>query len=188
MGCRDGAPTNALVVSANGNQMIGHELHRNVVKPYYAALLRNRFARKILSILSTLALFAGLVTISHACCLPILPAIFLAYCVTRCATTLMPHAHGAQCRLATIVCVASSTCVLASIPAGGLAAVILLCCPRQLLWWPKKEVAETPLRIETKDDVIQWIKANGRQWENGIAKLLKDESPTKHKHINSLRL
>ena len=100
-------------------------------------------SQQLISRAITVATYALSLGCGHMLSLPTWLRIICAYSVAALVPTLLPNAHGDNCRVFTTISASALAATLAS-PAAAVGVSFVLClCPTRMLWWPSDEETDT---------------------------------------------
>ena len=90
--------------------------------------------------------------------LPTWLRIISAYSVAALVPTLLPNAHGDNCRVFTTISASALAATLASPATAVGVSFVLGLCPTRMLWWPSDEETDTVTSLLR--EVLKWMDAN----------------------------
>ena len=113
--------------------------------------------------------------------LPTWLQIICAYSVAALVPTLLPNAHGDNCRVFTTISASALAATLAS-PAAAVGVSFVLClCPTRMLWWPTDEETDTVTSLLR--EVLKWMDAH-----DDVLPARHNRPTPQQKEENSLRV
>ena len=139
------------------DQSYSHAFHRARCNGLSGAclLLANQ---QLLSRTITVATYALSLECGHMLALPTWLRIICAYSVAALVPTLLPYAHGDNCRVFTTISASALAATLVSpVVAVGVSFVLCL-CPTRMLWWPNDEETDTVTSLLR--EVLKWMDAH----------------------------
>ena len=114
--------------------------------------------QQLLSRTITVATYALSLECGHMLALPTWLRIICAYSVAALVPTLLPNAHGDNCRVFTTIAASILAAALVS-PAAAVGVSFVLClCPTRMLWWPNDEETDTVTSLLR--EVLKWMDAH----------------------------
>ena len=116
-------------------------------------VIQQLFSRAI-----TVAAYAFSLARGHMLAQPTWLRIIFAYGVAALVPTLLPNAHGDNCRVFTTISASALAATLASPTAAVGVSFVLCLCPTRMLWWPSDEETDTVTSLLR--EVLEWMDAH----------------------------
>ena len=137
--------------------------------------------QQLISRAITVAAYTLSLECGHMLALPTWLRIICAYSVAALVPTLLPNAHGDNCRVFTTISASALAATLASPTAAVGVSFVLCLCPTRMLWWPSDEETDTVTSLLR--EVLKWMDAH-----DDVLPARHNRPTPQQKEENSLRV
>ena len=138
----------------------------------------NTVTHPLISRAITVATYALCLECGHMLVLPMWLRIISAYSVASLVPTLLPNAHGDNCRVFTTISAGTLAAIFASLAVAVGVSVVLSLCPTRMLWWPNDEETDTVTSLLR--EVLKWMDAH----DDVLPAIFKHPTPQQKEESN----